>query len=174
MHRKLPKEIDPFRLAQNGIELEGELELKTMPRLLDYLVDDQGVVTVKMAFDIDEIGTRYMRGQFSCGVSLLCERCLSPMTVKLDVDCLLAMVISERTVAGLAEQYDPWLLENDDPVSLAAVVEDELILALPLVPKHEEPCIANEDWVSEAEEDSQENDKPASPFAVLSELKTKH
>lgn len=173
MHRKLPKEIDPFRLAQNGIELEGELEIKSMSRLLDYLVDDQGLITVKMSFDVDEIGTRFMQGEFSCDVSLLCERCLSPMTVRLDVNCLLAMVISERTIAGLTEQYDPWLLENDDPVELATVVEDELILALPLVPSHKEPCIAKEDWVSEAEEDLEEKDKPISPFAVLSELKKK-
>jgi uncharacterized protein len=174
MHRKLPKEIDPFRLAQNGIELEGEIELRSMPRLLDYLVADEGMVTVKMLFGIDEIGTRYMRGQFSCELSLLCERCLSPMTTKLDVDCLLAMVMSEGKMAGLAEQYDPWLIENDEPVSLSAVVEDELILALPIVPRHEEPCIANEDWTSGTDEGLQENDKPASPFAVLSELKTKH
>ena len=175
MHQKLPKEIDPFRLAQTGLKLDGQIPLAAMPRLTKSLLNDEGLVNIKMAFDMDEIGTPYMRGKFTSSVSVLCERCMESMMLDLDVDCLLAMVSSERKVEGLAEQYDPWILENSDPVLLSSVVEDELILSLPLVPRHDGACLPDEAWsAGDDENELIEADKPVSPFAVLSTLKTKH
>lgn len=174
MRSKLPKEIDPLRLAQNGLKLDGQLLLNTMPRLAASLNSDEGVVEAQLAFDVDEIGTPYMKGELTTEVSMICERCMSPMTVTLSVNCLLAMVISERKIDALAEHYDPWLLENSDPVSLSKVIEDELILALPLVPRHTKACLPKEVW-SAGSDDSEveEGNKPESPFAILSSLKKK-
>ena len=174
MHRKLPIEIDPLRLAQNGLKLDGQLLLNVMPRLTASLESDEGVVDVALAFDVDEIGTPFMKGAITAQVSMICERCMSTMTTTLTADCLLAMIVSERKIDTLAEQYDPWLLENSDPVLLSKVIEDELILALPLVPRHTEACLPSEAWSAESEDSEVEvADKPASPFAILSSLKKK-
>ena len=174
MHLKLPKEIDPLRLAQNGLKLSGELSIKDMPRLSESLVNDEGSIHVDLAFDMDEVNTPYMQGKIVAEVSMICERCMSPMKVPLSITCLLAMILSERKIASLAEEYDPWLLENNDPVSLNAVIEDELILALPLVPRHTEACLPSEVWFAGEDESAvKEDDKPESPFAVLSSLKDK-
>ncbi len=173
MHRKLPIEIDPFRFAQNGIQLEGEIQLRKMPRLGQSLLSNEGIVNVKMEFDVDEVGTPFMHGTFSCSVSMICERCMKPMDVVLNTDSLLAMVISERKIDGLAEQYEPWLLENNDPVELSTIVEDELILNLPLVPRHEEMCLPSDAWTV-GDDENIESEKRESPFAMLAELKTKH
>jgi uncharacterized protein len=174
MHHKLPKEIDPLRLAQNGLKLDGQILLNTMPRLAGSLHHDDGLVDVGLAFDVDQIGTPYMKGEFNAEVSIICERCMSPMTMTLSVSCLLAMVVSERNIDSLAEQYDPWLLEDSDPVLLSKVVEDELILVLPLVPRHTRACLPSEAWSAMSEESEEdEGDKPESPFAILSSLKKK-
>lgn len=172
MHQKLPKEIDPFRFAQNGLELEGELPVASMKRLAGSLHDADGRVSVFMHFDVDETQTPYMRGKFHAVLTLICERCMEPMTVDIDVDCLLALVKSERKIEGLAEQYDPWIIDNDDPVTLSNVVEDELILALPLVPKHKHDCLPADVW--HASDETNVEEKRESPFAVLSSLKTKN
>lgn len=173
MHHKLPKEIEPFRLAQNGLTLEGQLPLSDMPRLTELLQSDEGMVNVLMAFDIDDIGTPFLRGEFKTSVSLICERCMEPMVLDMNVNCLLAIVISERKIEGLAEQYEPWLIDNNDPVVLSTVVEDELILSLPLVPRHDEACLPDDVWSSGDNIEVSEQEKPVSPFAVLTELKTK-
>ena len=174
MRPKLPKEIEPLRLAQNGLKLSGELFVKDMPRLCESLTDNEGQIRVDLAFDMDEIGTPYMAGRLTADVSMMCERCLSPMTVNLSVDCLLAMVISERKVAALAEQYDPWLLESNASVPLNAVIEDELMLALPLVPRHREACLPSDAWFSGDERGiDEEEPQKESPFAILSQLKDK-
>ncbi|MDH5357369.1 MAG: YceD family protein [Gammaproteobacteria bacterium] len=173
MHHKLPKEIEPFRLAQNGLTLEGQLPLSSMPRLTELLQSNEGIVDVKMAFDVDHVGTPFMHGEFKTSVSLICERCMAPMILDMKVDCLLAIVISERKIEGLAEQYEPWVLDNNDPVLLSTVVEDELILSLPLVPRHDEACLPDELWSTGDDFEESEKDKPVSPFAVLTDLKTK-
>lgn len=172
MYQKLPKEIAPLRLAQNGLKLTGELAVKDMPRLLQSLQSDEGTVTVNMAFDVDEINTPYMQGEFTTTVSMKCERCLQAMPVKLDVHSLLAMVMDEQKIEGLAEQYEPWLLESSDDVPLSSVIEDELILALPLVPRHDEACLPASEWVS-SDESVEEVEEKVSPFAILATLKTK-
>jgi len=170
MHHKLPIEIDPFRLAKAGLRLEGKLSLSSMARLSGSLLESSGEVDVKMQFDMDKVlGTPIMTGQFEAELPLTCERCNEQMIFKANIDCLLAIVNSERKVEGLAEQYEPWIIDNDAPVLLSSIVEDELILAIPLVPKHSHACLPKEAWFSGEEEIDVE--KPVSPFAVLSALK---
>ena len=79
MHQQLPKEIDPFRFAHNGIQISGEIPVSKMTRLSEMLYDDSGTVAVAMQFDIDTTGTPFMRGEFSVTVNLLCERCMEAM-----------------------------------------------------------------------------------------------
>ncbi len=173
MRQQLPKEIDPFRFAQNGRELEGELALDKMSRLADSLHDNSGVVTVSMRFDIDETGTPFMQGHFVTTLSLTCERCLQALTLPVDINAMLGLVKHEKLGEGLAEQYEPWIIDDNELVDPAAVVEDELILALPLVPKHDYDCLPEEAWFAGEKEVEEKPVKPESPFAVLSALKSK-
>lgn len=172
MHQKLPKEIDPLRLAQNGLKLTGQLAVTEMPRLLQSLHSNDGMVGIDITFDVDEINTPFMRGAFTTTVSMTCERCMKAMQIDLNVHCLLAIVTSERKIEGLAEQYDPWLLESSDDVLLSSVIEDELILALPLVPRHDQACVPASEW-SSADEMVEDIEEKVSPFAILSTLKIK-
>lgn len=173
MHQKLPKDIDPFRLAQNGLRLEGTLPVSTMKRLGGSLSDTEGEVTIKMNFDVDETGLPYMYGKFSSKLSMICERCMTPMSVDVDVECYLAILKNERKVEGLAELYDPWIVESNDPILLSSVVEDELILGLPLVPRHEHACLPKEAWYRGDDIEESEKEKKVSPFEVLASLKLK-
>jgi len=177
MRQQLPKEIDPFRFASTGRELEGELALADMSRLAELLHDDEGVVKVSMHFAIDATGTPYMQGHFETTLSLTCERCMQALSLPLEIDTLLGLVRHEKLAEKLADDYEPWVIEDNDLADPAMVVEDELILALPLVPKHDEACVPHEAWFSGDEEHEQEQteipDKPDSPFSVLSELKSK-
>jgi uncharacterized protein len=172
MRQQLPREIDPFRLAQNGLKLAGELRVSSLKRLVEYLSDDEGTVNVDMHFDVDETGTPFLRAKFSSTLNIICERCSEKMTLNVEANCLLALVRNEHKIEGLAEQYEPWLIDdNNEAIKLASVVEDELILVLPLVPKHDFDCLPAEAWQSGEGEVVEE--KPVSPFAVLSALKSK-
>jgi len=170
MHQKLPIEIDPIRLAKSGLILEGTLPISVMPRLSDLLQDESGSIDVKVHFDMDKVlGLPFVSCEFKALLPLICERCSEPMEYQADISTLLAILTNERKVEGLAEQYEPWVISNDEPVILSSMVEDELILAIPLVPKHSHACLPEEAWFSGDEEVVDE--KPVSPFAVLKALK---
>lgn len=171
MHQQLPKEIDPFRFAHQGLQLKGQVALSDMPRLSEILFDVEGPVNVDMLFDIDETGMPFMKGVFSTTVTLVCERCLQPMKLPMTINSLLGIVRHEHKVEGLAEQYDPWIIEDAKQIEPVAMIEDEIILALPLIPKHDEACLPEQVWQSG--EIDLEAEKPVSPFAVLAALKTK-
>jgi uncharacterized protein len=94
---------------------------------------------------------------------------MQPMQYEVDSKLLLALVKLESKIEYLAEHYEPWLIENDEPVKLSELIEDELILALPIIPKHTEACLPEELW--KAGDAVIEDEKPESPFAVLSALK---
>lgn len=174
MRQQLPKEIDPFRFANTGRELDGELELADLSRLAGSLHHTEGVVNVSMRFDVDDTGTPFMQGHFETTLALTCERCMQALTLPLSIDALLGLVKHEKLAENLADQYEPWVIEDHELVNPADVVEDELILALPLVPKHDYDCLPEEAWFSGDKDDEEPKaDKPESPFAVLSALKSK-
>jgi len=172
MHQQLPKEIDPFRLASNGLRLEGTLSLSIMSRLSAAIVDDQGDVEVTLQFDVDQTGTPYMVGNIKTALPLICERCMQTMQYDVDTDLSVGLIRHESQAEDLAEIYEPWLIEGDKPVALSSVVEDELLLAIPIVPKHEHACLPEDLWQS-GDEVIGEEEKPESPFAVLAALKKK-
>jgi uncharacterized protein len=173
MRQQLPKEIDPFRFANNGRQLEGELALANMSRLGESLHDKEGVVQVSMQFEVDQTGTPYMQGHFATTLSLTCERCMQELKFPVELDSLLGLVKHEKLITSLAEQYEPWVIDDSELVDPATVVEDELILALPLVPKHDYDCLPEEAWFAGDKEIEENPEKPESPFAVLSALKSK-
>ena len=140
MYQQLPKKIDPFRYAQNGSKLVGKLQASNMSRLSSALNDKEDIVSVDMLFDVDEEGTPYLSGKFTSPLTLICERCMNKMLLTVKTECLLALIRNEHKIESIAEQYEPWIINGNKLVELSSIVEDELILALPLVPRHNFNC----------------------------------
>ena len=83
-------------------------------------------------------------------LQMCCQRCLQPVAVPLDVDTQLRFVRDEALAEKLDEDSEEDVLALPATLDLQALVEDELILALPLVPRHEScpqplPMSAGED-----------------------------
>jgi uncharacterized protein len=167
---RLPVHIDPIRMADTRRLFQGEVTLAEMPRLVEALQDDDGKVSVSLEFGTDEEGIRFMRGQVQAEVTLICQRCLEPMRHQVDNDFALGLVRSETEAEELPSHYEPLLLDGK-PLFLRDVIEDEMLLALPIVPRHPaQECEAQlESGETEAEQDGGERDNP---FASLAELKT--
>ncbi len=167
----LPEQIAPFKLARQGVSLQGGFTLDKMARLADSLVDLQGGVEVDLHFDVDEQGVSHMHGQLNAQVNVECQRCMRPMQVPVMSDVSVAFVTSTEQVGDLPEAYEPCVLD-EDVTALVDLVEDELILALPIVSVH--PDQACQSWFEQqgrqpAEEAPVEEKK--NPFAVLESLK---
>lgn len=170
MSRRLPQSVQPARLAETGAVLRGRMRLDGMDRLAGYLHDTEGTVEVDLEFGIDEVGTRYVRGRLQAVVHLTCQRCLRAVSCPLDVQVHLGLAPSEQAGAGLPERYEPLVL--DEPaVELARLVEDELMLALPIVPAHAvEDCDFDRSLIEVREEEAAAEEDTRRPFAGLADL----
>jgi uncharacterized protein len=70
-------------------------------------------------------------------VGLACQRCLQRMVVPLGIDRRLFFVAGEDAAASLDAESDDDVLALEAFLDLRSLIEDELLLALPLVPRHE-------------------------------------
>ena len=169
-HQRLPQHIDPFRLAHTGQSLSGKIPLKQLSRLAPLLTDSQGEVEVVLEFSIDPAGTAVLKGRIQAELHMMCQRCTEEMVWPVNSKFCLGMVSKEISIDELPEQYEPYLVESV-PVLLQDVIEDELLLVFPQIPKHElEECPARS-YVSTDSDEPQVNESDThQPFAGLSDL----
>lgn len=168
----IPKTIDPFRFADHAFHLRGLLPIEEMSRLGDSLHSKEGEVLVDIQFGVDEQDVRYMQGTYSTQLVLQCKRCMEPYVIEMTGEFMSGLVATFDAADQLPTGYDP-IIVNDGILAIADVIEDELILNLPVVPMHPAddckvklPLILNKDPVSE---DEREN-----PFKVIELLRSKH
>lgn len=168
----LPTQVDPIRFADNAAKLQGTFPLKTMQRLSTSLAADQGDVAVGMSFGTDDQGVRFLKGDVEATLTLQCQRCLEPFLHQIISNFSYGLVSTEKKVSLLPSGYDP-LLIKEDILDISGIVEEELIVNLPLVPMHDtKDCkvklpivMVDETEVTTAEKEN--------PFKVIELLKIK-
>lgn len=169
MHAALPDRIDPARLAVQGARFEGRVALQTMERLVPLLAGEPGEAEVEMEFAVDTRGLRTVHGRVCAELLLTCQRCLEPVAVQVDGAFHLAVVASQTEAGRLPEGLEPLDCDADGKVATALLVEDEILLGLPLVPSHPDSGCRRD----EVRWQGQEGAVTENPFSVLKELKDK-
>ena len=165
--RKLPVTIDVFRLVEQRAQLAGSLALKDMPRLEPLLANTDGKVSVHIDFEKDNQGLSLINGQLDATVYVICQRCLKPMKWPITDSFLLSPVVNLEQAETLTDAYEPLLVDTEEK-TLSDVIEDELILRVPMVALHEpEECLV------QLNNETLLNEEPAraNPFDVLLKLK---
>jgi len=157
-------------VAQNG-SYEGEIALSELKRLGELLppageAEETGKVMLDFGFSRNEFDVPMIAGHLQTRLGLECQRCLQPLEFSLEVDFRLMIDASEELLRNSSEDT---LYSDDGFVDIVEVVEDELILALPLVAMHEDTA-CNENW--QASGSISDTTAKENPFAVLQQLKT--
>jgi len=159
----LPAVIDPLQLADEGAWLRGALGLTDMPRLLGVCADNQGSVVVDLHFERDAQGLRRMHGSLQATLRMVCQHCLQPFTHTLCADTRLILLTPGEPGAVTADEADTLVVTK--PLPLSEIVEDELLLAMPMIPRHAPgECQANMSGPTDKGRDRR-------PFATLNKLK---
>ena len=169
MNNHLPDRLDLIAAAEAGRLLRGSIAISSLGRLVPALMSDAGELQVEMELGKDQDGTRYLNGSIRGEVVLKCERCLDEMTLPLDLTCRLGLVSGEAAANALPEWYEP-LVVTAEPVHIADVIADEVLLALPIVPTHKDGLDCQEFVKEHAPPVSEQRENP---FAVLAGLKLK-
>ncbi len=174
MSGSLPDRIDVLRLAETGRTLRGVLPLAALTRLVPTLHTTDGEVAIEMHGD-KEGRVRTLQGRIVATLTLVCQRCLEPLTVPVDVQFHLGLVTTEEQAERLPAGLEP-LLMTGPTLRLVDVIEDELVLALPIVALHPEgsACAAQVPAAVAAVPEPTEPEPRKNPFAVLAQLKNSH
>ena len=109
-------------------------------------------------------------------VPLTCQRCMVTVATPLEVDQWYRFVATEDIAMAEDDESEEDLLVMAPQFDLLAVLEDELLMALPLVPMHDECPVAPVMQAGEealAKEAVEKDEKPH-PFALLAQLKKKN
>jgi uncharacterized protein len=171
MLARLPKLIDPLLLADRNASIDGELPVSSFDRITELLANDLGKVKVKLFFVRDgRLAT--IEGHVSAVLALKCQRCLEAVEWPVSGDIKLAVVNSLEQANKLPDGYEPLLLVEEGAVPLKNIIEDELLLSLPNIPKHQNDCVMP----------NISNNKPEplikpmrttqkNPFSILADLK---
>lgn len=140
----LPTCFDPWRLAAESGRLDGALAVVVLPRFAAALEHTAGEVSIALTGGVNPQGVCFIAGCLQTEIKLVCQRCLSPLQWSLNAAVSLGLVHDEAEADCLPEEYDP-LLVPESFINITDLVENELLLALPQIPRHDEmwECEAN-------------------------------
>ncbi len=155
--------FDPYMAAEHGRHYKGTIPLYRLDRLGDSIIDDQGEVRYTLAFaKEDKLYT--VGGRVNADLFLKCSSCLEKMVFTVDSEIKLGIVSSLLEAERLPEVYEP-LLVVDKQLKIKDIIEEELLLAMPIIPRHPE-CWSNHFF------DQRPTPKPNNPFSILADLKS--
>ncbi len=163
----IPREVVASVAVAQGYRFVGEFGISLAPRLREVI----GIQALPEPLQIDLLADAYrgqgrLRGTVRGAWQLECQRCNKPYRAPLDLTLDLALVHSEEAERALLSEADPYLVQ-DDQLPLHDLIEEELLLALPVFPR----CESCEDAVEAAAKSQpqapQHKPERENPFAAL-------
>jgi uncharacterized protein len=159
--------IDASICARSGSTIERHFAAAELPRLREAGAGDETEVTTRLRFSQFD-GRVVIEGELEGVLMLECQRCMKPFAFELHEPFKVMLVDDEKDLELEPGGYEA-ILANPARFDLLGFAEDQALLALPLVPKHEsESCaeiaLAAEPGAQGAEQGTQR------PFGNLRDL----
>jgi uncharacterized protein len=166
----LPTSIDHRKFALGNRKLAGDLSLSQFDRFVQYLESETSVVQCKLEFRKGKKQKSLIIGRATTTVRLVCQNCLQEMDFDLDISFRHFIVADDEELLDLPDGVEGIICAGDK-ISSVDIFEDELILNLPMVARHED----NECQMAfeHQNDDSSIETGTYKPFAGLAELKNK-
>ena len=157
--------VDSVEFSRTDGVLVGSVPVAELDRLADVLADNAGLLDCELRGGQDGEGKRFLDLRVGGSLNLRCQRCLSSLPFRLDIDSRLMLVAPGETWPD-EELADDGIeaIEASRELAVLPLIEDEVLLALPIAPRHEDCRPPGTTGVTEMEH------RP-SPFAALDKLK---
>jgi uncharacterized protein len=168
-----PRRLDVHAFAEDAAQLSGQAPMSDFPRLVEEARGDV-LGTVDWSAEGKLLNPRHVRPQVwlhlraDTTLPMVCQRCLERVDVQLGVDRDFRFVPDEETAALEDDESEEDLLAISRSFDLLSLVEDELLMEVPLVPRHDVCPVAIP--MSAQDADFREEERP-NPFAPLQVLK---
>ena len=160
------KVIDSFEFCRQRQQLTGHTATAEFTRLIPELADSSGELSWSFSGEQHVNGYAQLTVEVRGEVRVICQRCLKPLAIPVASQSALVLARND----GEADEIEARL--DDDSVDVVVgsstldfmmLVEDDVLLALPLSPRH--------DVCHDAENSAKAESRANSPFAILRNLK---
>ncbi|MDD9893190.1 MAG: YceD family protein [Gammaproteobacteria bacterium] len=178
----MPRRFSPWNLVDRSASLVGELSLDELPRVKTVASSVEEGLSYEIQGGKDLLGNPSLAIQLKGQLTVTCERCLEGMPIPLECNSTLQLKtqVQAATRSGeheLTDDCDVLIVERDDKLDALDLLQDEILLALPLVPAHAtiEECGEKVASLLSTQQTSNsgtnDEDKPSNkPFADLASL----
>ena len=192
-----PHDVDLFEFARSGRQAAGVVRVSQLPRMLNevpaeapdrdstYTWQAEGAMQPELQDDGNEGLQPYMRMAIHGSAWLECQRCMTPYLQAFNVDAIYRIVATEAEAEEFPlDEDEVEVIVGSSQFDLVDLIEEELLLSLPLVPKHETCPEVHESLLSGADgtegvgdeaalDEANEGEEPErpNPFAALESLK---
>jgi uncharacterized protein len=131
-----PIEVDPWRFCKDAQSWETRSDVAAFPRLAHEFT--QGTLFCRVVGRMDQRGSLSLRLTVSGEVELTCQRCLGSMPYTVEVERTLYLARNEAELERLDALPDSDAIQPGETLSLVELIEDEVLLSLPLATMHAE------------------------------------
>lgn len=170
MSREFPDFVEPWRMADGRRTIGGTMPLARMQRLSALLESPDGDAEFSMNFGYDAQQRARIIVEVSAPLTLVCQASLEPYVENIQQRSELLVIAHEAEQADLSEQEE-FILVNEGRLAIADLVEDELLLAVPQVPRN--PELPDEAGLADEVASESEDENLQRPFESLAELMKK-
>lgn len=189
MSNRLPVEVNPFRLIEQRRQLSGTMPLSQLPRVAAAVMVTDALTSYEFQVDLEfqrsDSGLPMIGGRVQGVLPVQCQRCLDAVMVDVSSTVNVVLTTSELDRKPEEQGYELYIV-NDERLFLPDFIEDEVLLALPLVTRHEACSPAKELTEIQPDEmkqlsrqsdgqtqDTGQQERKDNPFAVLKDWKKK-
>jgi len=172
--------FDGFTLAARGAVIQGDINAAELTRIEDLVAPESS--DAPLHYRITGVGNAFgsenalpapaLKVALTGSVQLVCQRCLQPFSYDIDQQTVVLLARNESELEKLDEEdADHEVILADVPLDAVALVEDELVLTLPFVPRCPEdvcPALSGEQTPQEPEAS-----EGSSPFEALAQLRSR-
>ena len=172
MNNDIPLRIDPVLFAKQERQFSGELVVADLPRIVEITPNPATQIVVTMSFSKSSLHYPLVKGTIDGEVVQICQRCLRHTNVAINSQFEL-LLVSGAAVESASQEGHEVFEYNEQHIDTVDFLEQEIILALPIVPKHSllDECSASaRKWIKNKEHVPADQPKE-NPFAKLKDLK---
>lgn len=129
--------IDNLDFARKGMELRGEIGMAEMPRMQDTLFSPEGQVAFVLRGLLNRNGKPMLEIELNGMCQLLCQRCLQGLPYRIEMVSHLLPVAEEELDGSSPDEEEMERIPAQTNMNVQELIEEEILLNLPLAPKHE-------------------------------------
>jgi uncharacterized protein len=169
-----PARLDVRAFAEDGASLSGQARVGDFERLVAEAKGEGRDIPLTWSAEGELRNPQHLQPEVwvhlkaQTVLPMTCQRCLEPVDIPLAVDRSFRFVADEETAAALDDEAEEDLLAISRAFDLPGLVEDELLMEVPVVPRHD---VCPTGVKLSVEDPDFEQARPENPFARLRVLK---